>query len=52
MKERYNILYGTKIIFKNLTEDEYFDKMDELSQEFYDTGTPKPQDLTTEIIGD
>ena len=22
MKERYNILYGTKIIFKNLTEDE------------------------------
>ena len=52
MKERYNILYGTKIIFKNLTVDEYFDKMDELSQEFYDTGTPNPQDLTTEIIGD
>ena len=52
MKERYNILYGTKIIFKNLTEDEYFDKMVELSQEFYYTVTPNPQDLTTEIIGD
>jgi hypothetical protein len=52
MKERYNILCGTQIISKNLTEDEYFDKMDELSQEFYDTGTPNPQDLKTEIIGD
>ena len=52
MKEKYNILYETRIIFENLTEDEYFDKMEELSQEFYDTGTPNPQDLTTEIIGD
>jgi hypothetical protein len=52
MKEKYNILYETKIIFENLTEDEYFDKMEELSQEFYDTGTPNPQDLTTQIIGD
>ena len=52
MAEKYNIFCKGEIIYSNLTEEEYFDTMEDLSVEFYQTGSPKPEDLNTEIIGD
>ena len=37
-------------MFENLTEDEFFDKMDELSQKFYETGEAHPTDLRHEML--
>lgn len=52
MTETYNILRKGKRIYSNLTEEEYFDRMEDLSIEFYQTGSPRPEELETEIIGD
>lgn len=52
MADSYNILYKGETIHTNLTEEEYFNIMEDLSIEFYQTGSPRPEDLKTEIIGD
>jgi hypothetical protein len=52
MKEKYNILHKKEIIYSNLTEEEYFDTMENLSAEFYQTGSPNPNEIKTEIIGE
>lgn len=49
---RYNILCRGRKIYSNLTEEQYFDTMEDLAVEFYQTGSPNPNDLDTEIIGD
>jgi hypothetical protein len=48
--ERYNILCKGRRIYSSLTEEEYFDVMEDLSIEFYQTGSPSPEDLETEIL--
>ena len=48
--ERYNILCNGRRIFSGLSEEEYFDTMEDLSIEFYQTGSPRPEDLETEIL--
>ena len=48
--ERYNILCKGRRIYTSLTEEEYFDTMEDLSIEFYQTGSPRPEDLETEIL--
>ena len=48
--ECYNILHQGKRIHTHLSEEEYFDIMENLSIEFYQTGSPKPEDLETEIL--
>ncbi len=48
--ESYNILCKGRRIYTNLTEEEYFDVMEDLSVEFYQTGSPRPEDLETEIL--
>ena len=50
--EKYNILCNGRKIYQNLTQDEYFDVMEDLAQQFYSTGSPSPSELDTEIIGD
>jgi hypothetical protein len=50
--EQYNILCKGRKIYSNLTEEEYFNLMEDLSIEFYQTGSPKPEELETEIIGE
>jgi hypothetical protein len=50
--ERYNILCKGRKIYTNLTEEEYFQTMEDLSIQFYKTGSPKPEELETEIIGE
>ena len=46
---KYTILHKGKVLYKGLTEEEYFDIMEDLSVEFYQTGSPRPEDLETEI---
>ena len=48
--ERYNILCKGRRIYTALSEEEYFDTMEDLSIEFYQTGSPRPEDLETEIL--
>ena len=48
--ERYNILCKGRRIYTALTEEEYFNTMEDLSIEFYQTGSPLPEDLETEIL--
>ena len=50
--ERYNILCRGRKIYSNLTEEEYFDLMEDLSIEYYQTGAPNPQELETEILSE
>ena len=50
MKERYNILCKGRRIYTGLSEEEYFDIMEDLSIEYYQTGSPNPSDLETEIL--
>ena len=39
-------------VFDNLKEEEFFEIMEDLAQKFYETGSPQPSDIQTEIIGD
>ena len=43
--ERYTILHKGEVLFKNLTREEMFDTMEDLSIEFYQKGTPHPSNL-------
>jgi len=49
-QELYNILINDKLVFSSLTQMEMFDRLEDLSIEFYQTGTPNPNDIKTEII--
>ena len=46
---KYTILHKGDILYRNLTEEEYFDIMEDLSIEYYQKGSPRPQDLETKI---
>jgi len=48
--QRYNILCNGRRIFTSLSEEEYFDTMEDLSIQFYQTGTPRPDEIETEIL--
>lgn len=48
--ERYNILCKGRRIYTGLSEEEYFNIMEDLSVEYYQTGSPKPEDLETEFL--
>ena len=49
-QELYNIYEGEKLLFENLTQSEYFDKMQDLAYEFYENGSHSPEGLRTETI--
>lgn len=49
IEEKYNILCRGRKIYKSLTEEEYFNTMEDLSIEFYQTGSPHPNEIETEI---
>ena len=48
-KELYSIFEGDKLLFEDLTQDEYFNAMEDLAYEWYDNGSHNPQNLRTEI---
>jgi hypothetical protein len=52
MIEKYNILCRGRKIYSSLTQEEYFDALEDLSLEYYKTGSPKPEEIETEIIGE
>jgi hypothetical protein len=47
---RYSILCKGRKIYTDLTENQYFEVMEELAQQFYETGSPDPSELETKII--
>ena len=47
---RYSIFCKEKLLYEDLTEDEYFEKLEDLSQDFYNNGVPHPEDLKTIIL--
>jgi len=49
-EERYNVLLNGEIIHSNLTQTEYFDVVEDLASDFYQTGSPSPNELETEVI--
>jgi len=52
MAGKYNILCKGRKIYSSLTEEEYFDIMEDLANDFYQTGSPNPNEIQTEIIGE
>lgn len=51
-QESFRILCDGKVIYHDLSQEEMFEVMDELSQQFYETGLPNPEDLVVECVGD
>ena len=49
---KYNILCKGRKIYSSLTEEEYFNIMEDLAFEYYLSGSPDPEELETEIIGE
>jgi len=49
MADRYTILVNGKVLFKNLTQEEMFDTMEDLSIEYYQKGTPHPSNIEVKI---
>jgi hypothetical protein len=49
---RYNILCKGRKIYSDLSEEEFFDAMEDLAQQFYETGTPEPFEITHEFLGE
>ena len=47
--ESYNVYRNGRKIYTHLTQDEYFDIMEDLSIEFYQTGSPSPEDYTLKL---
>lgn len=50
-QESFRILCNGRVIYQDLSEEEMFEAMDDLSQQFYETGLPNPEDLVVECVG-
>ncbi len=50
MADKYNIFRKGVQIHSSLTEEEYFDVMEDLAQKYYETGSTEPQELVTQIV--
>ena len=48
-QELYSISHEGKILYEGLTEEEYFDKIQDLADEYYENGTPHPLELDTDV---
>ena len=46
----YNIMCRGSLLLSNLTEEQFFDEMEDLAQSFYETGEPDPSEITYETI--
>ena len=47
-QELYKVYIRGKEVYDRLTQNQYFELMEDLSIEFYQTGTPHPDDIKTE----
>ena len=48
--ESYNIICKGRKIYSNLTEEEYFNAIEDLADEFYQSGSLNPNEIKTEIL--
>ena len=48
-QELYKITHKGEVLFENLTEEEYMNKMQDLADEFFEKGTPHPLELRTSM---
>ncbi len=48
----YDVYRNEVLVSSDLSEDEYFELMEDLAQEFYKTGHPKADELRTELKED
>lgn len=46
---KYNIFRNNEKIYSDLTQEEYFDILEDLAIEYYQTGSPNPSEIKTEI---
>ena len=49
-RTKYTILKNGKAVFSDLSQSEYFDRMQDYAVEFYLTGKNDPSEFTTEMI--
>ena len=49
-QELYKITHKGQVLFDNLTEEEYFEKMQDLADDFFENGTPHPAELKTQKL--
>ena len=47
---KYTILHKGEVLYRGLTQEEYFDIMEDLSIEYYQKGSPRPQGLETKMF--
>ena len=47
-QELYKVYIRGKEVYDSLTQNQYFELMEDLSIEFYQTGVPHPDDIITE----
>ena len=47
--EKYTISLRGQVLAEDLTQEEYFDKMADLAEDFYSSGSPNPSELKTTI---
>jgi len=50
--ELYKILCKGEVVKESLTRDEMFDVLDDLSEKFYEEGSPQPSDIVVEYDSD
>ena len=50
MREKYDVYIDGKLEHKGLSEDEYFDLMEDYAEGFYTNGAPDPGSITFKVI--
>lgn len=51
-RTKYNVYCDGRKIYTNLSQDEFFEVMEDLAQQFYQQGSPRPDQIETEMIED
>lgn len=51
-QESFRIVCKGRVLYQHLSQEEMFEVMDELSEQFYKTGVPNPEDLMVECVND
>ena len=50
--DRYTVIRNGKVLFEDLSEEDYMDLMEDFAAEYYKTGKPKAGEVETHIIGE
>ena len=48
-RELYTISHNGQVLAEGLTQEEYFDKLADLAEDFYSSGSPNPSEIETTI---